>query len=480
MTDELKSDSISSIQEIEFKPYSKEEVRRNILKIMLGTSSIFLNDGVNTSFESKGTGIQSSFMITLMKALSKIEFEQNVNIILVIEEPEAFAHPQLIREIIDKISREFSKGLFQFIVTTHSPVIVNFVNSNKVQRLILKNSTNESINVTNKKNKKLTVEDWNLINRIGDVNLSEIVFSDLVIFVEGEGDKIVFEKLLRIVLPDFYSKMSIISLSGNNQIFKLLKLLQYYDINWLMVFDKDSFVNRGYTDLDLTTENDLTAFFQKFQIGSEFQANFRNVINNPNVSRIKISSHTNSTIKIGAVLSKLNEVYIEDEAQQFKTELFGIISKKMNSDIFPEEDAREITNELNEKMFEKGVPFYCLISELEGMVINQSTKPFIEDIFKKYYSDAFDSFVNNNKNANPQDYIRALKKAFGSKTHNIEKISGSALDRKKPHIPIELISNFIDSERKQKTENLSEKLITVFPELEVLVKVILDRLSVVE
>lgn len=477
LTNELKNDSISSIQEIEFRPYSKEDVRRNILKTMLGTSSIFLNDGINTSFESKGTGIQSSFMITLMKALSKIEFEQNVNIILVIEEPEAFAHPQLIREIIDKISKEFSKGLFQFIITTHSPVIVNFVNTNKVQRLKLKNSSSETLNVTNKNSHKLTSEDWNLINRVGDVNLSEIVFSDLVIFVEGEGDKIVFEKLLRIVLPNFYSKISIISLSGNNQIFKLLKLLEYYDINWMMLFDKDSFVIRGDTDRDLSTENDLTAFFQQYQIGSEFQTNFRQVINNPNVSKIKITSQSNTAIKFGGTLSKIDEVYKKDDVNDLRTSLFGIISRKMNLDTFPEEDAKEISNELNNKLFENGIPYYCLFSELEGMVINENTKEITEEIFKKYFEESYNSFKQQNKNANPHEYMRALKKAFGSKTHNIEKISASAQDRKKPHIPIEIISNYIDKLELAKNENLPTFLKSVFHDLNLLTEIILKKLE---
>ena len=475
LTDNLKSESISSIKDIEFKPYSNEEIRRRILKIMLGTSRIFLNDGVKTSFESKGTGIQSSFMITLMKALSNIEFEENINIILVIEEPEAFAHPQLIREIIDKISREFTKGLFQFVVTTHSPVIVNFLNSNRVQRLKIKHSTNETYNVTNILNEKFYDEDWNLINRIGDVNLSEIVFADLVIFVEGEGDKIVFEKLLRILLPDFFSKISIISLSGNNQIFKVLKLLKYYTINWLMVFDKDSFVVRGYSDTDLETENDLSAFFNQFQIGHEYQAHFKNVINNQNVSKIKISSP--STIKIGETLSKIDQIYLNDDVDELKNQLFSIASKKLSDDIFPEADAKIIIRELNEKMFTKGLPFYSLISELEGMVINSATKKITEKIYEKYYSESYLSFKNNNANANEQEYIKALKKAFGSKTHNLEKISGSAKDRKKPHIPIEIISEYIEELEQNNGAIRTQDILTVFPDLEYLIEIIQIRLE---
>ncbi len=473
LTDDLKSDSISSIKDIEFQPFSNDEIRRQILKIMLGNTSIFLDDGVKTSFESKGTGIQSSFMITLMKALSKVEFEENVNIILVIEEPEAFAHPQLIREIIDKISKEFSKGLFQFIVTTHSPVIVNFVNSNRVQRLKINHNSNETINVTNKLGIRLTEEDWNLINRIGDVNLSEIVFADLVIFVEGEGDKIVFEKLFRIILPDFYSKISIISLSGNNQIFKLLILLKYYDINWMMLFDKDSFVNKGEKDLDLTTENDLISFFEKFQIGGEFKTNFINVIKNQNVSKIKIAVPTNP--KIGETLSKIDEVYSNQDVNEVRQELYSIAMTKLDADIFPEEDAREITQKLNERMIELGIPFYSLVSDLEGLVISKSTIETTKAIYQKYYEPSFIDFEKTNKNASEQDYLRALRKAFGSKTHLLER---SPRDRKKPHIPIEIITNFILENEKNKNADLIQTILDSFPELVIMKQTIEKRIKI--
>ncbi|MGV8945510.1 MAG: AAA family ATPase [Lutibacter sp.] len=472
LTDDLKDDAISSIKEIEFQPFTNDEVRRRILKIMLGNSSIFLNDGVKTSFESKGTGIQSSFMITLMKALSKIEFEKNINIILVIEEPEAFAHPQLIREIIDKISQEFSKDLFQFIVSTHSPVIVNFVNSNRVQRLHLNSAKNETLNITNKNNLELCEEDWNLINRIGDVNLSEIVFSDLVIFVEGEGDKIVFEKLLKIVMPDFYSKISIISISGNNQLFKLLKLLKYYDINWMMLFDKDSFVNKGEKDLDLISENDLVDFFTKYQIGAEFQNNFKNVINNQIVSKIRIA--VQSAPKIGEILSKINEVYSSNDVNIIRQELYAIILKKLNDAVFPEEDAKDITREFNNRLLELQVPFYSLISDLEGFVINSNTKGTTEEVYLKYYEQSFKDFKNNYKNASEQDYLKALRKVFGSKTHTLER---APREKKKPHIPIEIVTNYLQKIFNENNIEYKNTVLNAFSGLDDLVKTIEKKLE---
>jgi predicted ATP-dependent endonuclease of OLD family len=358
-------------------------------------------------------------------------------------------------------------------VTTHSPVIVNFVNSNRVQRLKINHNSNETINVTNKFGIKLTEEDWNLINRIGDVNLSEIVFADLVIFVEGEGDKIVFEKLFRIILPDFYSKISIISLSGNNQIFKLLKLLKYYDINWMMLFDKDSFVNKGEKDLDLATENDLIPFFEKFQIGGEFKTNFNNVIKNQNVSKIKIAVPTNP--KIGETLSKIDEIYSKEDVNELRQELYAIAMTKLDADIFPEEDAREITQKLNERMAELNIPFYSLVSDLEGLVISKSTIETTKAIYLKYYEQSFKDFENTNKNASEQDYLKALRKAFGSKTHLLER---APRDRKKPHIPIEIITNYILENEKNINNDLNKTILDSFPELVFMKQTIEKRIKI--
>lgn len=472
LTEDLKNDSISSIKEIEFQPYSNEDIRKQILKIMLGNTNIFLNDGIKTSFETKGTGIQSSFMITLMKALSKIEFEDNVSIILVIEEPEAFAHPQLIREIIDKISQEFKNQLFQFIVSTHSPVIVNFVQSNRAQRLHFNDTTQSTTNITNLKNINLCEEDWNLIDRVGDVNLSEIVFSDLVIFVEGEGDKIVFEKLLKIILPDFYSKISIISLSGNNQIYKLLKLLEYYNINWLMLFDKDSFVNKGDKSLDLQFESDLQKFFEDYQIGTEFQDNFRNVLKNQNVSKIKIAVQSNT--KIGETLSKLNEVYFADNVNDLRQNLYSIISNKLDETSFPELDAIEIAKNLNDEFFNHNIPFYSLSSDLEGFVINEKTKTSVEEVYKKYYENSYNDFQKRLKNSSEQEYIHELKKVFGSKTHKLEK---SSSDKKKPHIPIEIINNHLQKIYDNDILKYRDAIYDSFKELKSFTDYIVKRLT---
>jgi predicted ATP-dependent endonuclease of OLD family len=470
ITEGLVNDSISSIHGIRFNPYEKSELRRSILKMMIGSPKIMLDDGVESDFESKGTGIQSSFMITLMKSLSKMDFSDDVNIILAVEEPEAFAHPQLVREIISNIMRETSNNLFQFIVTTHSSVVVNYVDFNKIQRLHFENRMTK--NVTNIKDKTLTDDDWRMINRIGDLSISEVVFSDFVLFVEGEGDKIVLEKTFRAFFPEWANRISVISLSGNTQIFRISEMLDYYGVKWLMVVDKDSFINKKSEENEIKNEADLNEFFTRNQIGQEYKDHYRAVLSNQNVSSIKVSSGSIGSTGRGEFLKKMKDKFNIEES--IIATLFKIINEKIDNEIFPLEDAIEITKRMNEKMKQEEIPFHCMTSDLEGMIVNEKTLEIIESICGKYFQEAFSKLLSETVNCTRSEKMHLIRKFIGSKTHKIDKITNGPGERKKPHIPIEIISEFLE---KTDSNYTKEQLVNDFPDLTVLTERISSQIK---
>jgi len=468
----IKQEAISSIKGINFKPYSKSEIRRQILKIMLGSTNVILDDGIPTSYESKGTGIQSSFMISLLKSLSQIENTSSLNIILVIEEPEAFTHPQLTREIIDKMI-ENKANSFQFIITTHSPVIVDYINAAKIQRFAEENRTTIKETINQTVNPTLTSEEWNLINRIIDINLSEIIFSDFVVFVEGEGDKYVICKLLKIILKNDYHKISVVSINGNGQIFKLFEMLKYFKIQWVLLTDKDSFVDRKNEEEEITISN-LSTFFEKFQIGEDFQDNYRKVLDNPNIEKFVIT-RSSQTVKYGKLLKKLKNInpnITEDDKQL----LFGIVTEKIDNEFIPDVEAIEISNKLNKKLQSFNVPFYSLPGDLESFVVNKSTSVFAENVFKKYYPEAFAAYQERTKNFDEQSKLNDLRKSLGSKRFEIKKIPSNAKERKKPHIPLEIISDYLDDLQNKHNQN-SDKILTDFKELSLLKDIIEENIK---
>src|SRR5690606_21153570 len=110
----------------------------------------------------------------------------------------------------------------------------------------------------------------------------------------------------------------------------------------------------------LQFESDLEKFFEDYQIGEEFQENFRKVLKNQNVSKIKIAVQSNT--KIGETLSKLNEVYFAENVNELRQELYSIISGKLDETSFSELDAIEITKKLNDEFSIHNIPFYSLSS----------------------------------------------------------------------------------------------------------------------
>lgn len=477
LVNNLTNNTISTIQNVEFETLQNKEIRRQILRIMIGKPSLYLNDGVKTSFEAKGTGIQSSFMITLMKALSEFEFKNSRNIILVVEEPEAFTHPQLTREIIDIMMYTKKSESIQFIITTHSPVIVNYINAENIIRLSEKFSKTqkETINITNIENLELTENEWNLINRVSNIEMSEIVFSDLVIFVEGESDKVIFDLFLKKLLPDIYHKISIVAIGGNYQIFKFLKLFKYFAIDWLYIADKDSFVEKSFSENDELTLRNISDFFNKYQIGEAFQEAFRNVLNNHVVSKISIKSTISSGIKRGALIKRLDEIISVGDS--LKDELFTIISEKLNESFISDDDSFEIINKFNLKLFEHNIPFFSLESDLEGLIINKHTLEFANIVFKNEYENAFNTYEEKTKTYSESEKIRELRKCIGSKNSNIERIANSAKSRKKPHIPLEIISNYLSNIDEPNKENFRNIIFENFPNLNSLVKLIYKHKS---
>lgn len=475
LRDALKLESISNISDISFKEYEKNEIKRQILRILLGTSNIMLNDGIETSFESKGTGIQSSFMISLMKALSNIEFRDSLNIILVIEEPEAFTHPQLTREIIEKIIETNKESKYQFILTTHSPVIVNYIDAKKIQRFTqeinakqkeTKNITNKSISISN--------SDWNLINRMSDLNMSEIVFADYVIFVEGEGDRICLQNILKYLIPNKIHQISIISLGGCEQILRTKKLLDFFNLKWIFIVDKDSLIEKEIKSVEVDLQN-IDEISEQYELRDSAKENWEKVLKNNLVKNIKIEFESPDNLKHAALFKRINELTKSDIIRE-KSRLFKLISDSIQSEFVIDEKANEILRKFNEELYKLEIPIFSLISDLEGFIINKETFAIAESIYEKYWNESYKAYVVETELYEKNLKLECLRRKLGSKTFQLKKPSKKALEKKKPHIPIEIIGNYLESLSSSK-ENTTDELYKAFPSLRHLVEIIEKEFS---
>ncbi len=141
---------------------------------------VSVDDGVETTLDLKGDGVQSLLTLALMQHASEAVGKKR-DYVFAIEEPEAHLHPEAchaLRKIISSLSEER-----QVVLSSHSPL---FVNRSRV--------TNNIIVTGNKAKPAKNIAE---IRAILGVQCSDnLRNAELVLMCEGEDDKICIEAIL--------------------------------------------------------------------------------------------------------------------------------------------------------------------------------------------------------------------------------------------------------------------------------------------
>jgi len=238
----------------EFLPNTKavkvkmnEEAR---YRAMRRAYEIQVDDGVLTTLDRKGDGVQSLAALGLMRHASE-SAGANKNIILAIEEPESHLHPNAIHGVRNTLSRIAQKH--QVVMTTHCPIFVD--RSNIGSNIIV-----------NKSKAGPATKIKEIRESLGVRAADNLMNADLVLIVEGEDDKISLEALLKhhsSILRDLISSGAIVIdtlLGGSNLSYKLSQLREAVCVTY-------SFLDNDKCGLDafakaersgLTTLTDVT------------------------------------------------------------------------------------------------------------------------------------------------------------------------------------------------------------------------------
>jgi len=147
---------------------------------------ILIDDGVETSLQQKGSGVQSLIAISLAKYISQSEKRGSANLILAIEEPETHLHSRAIhqvKETLEKISRNTP-----VLITTHSPLLVNL---HDIESNIIVND-NEACPAKSVKDIKQV---------LGVQRYDNLTNADCIVVVEGISDQRILEALFRLKSP---------------------------------------------------------------------------------------------------------------------------------------------------------------------------------------------------------------------------------------------------------------------------------------
>lgn len=211
-----------------------------------------IDDGIETDVLLKGHGLQRCIVFSLIQTLILNERNELINtdplrvednpILLAIEEPELYIHPQLGKLFYD-VLQEFGNKQ-QVIYSTHSPRFID-VYENQNIALVTKTKVNGTkvMNCDSTAFNGLT--DRKIFQGLTQLNtdVNELFFAKNVIVAEGPEDKIAItetcKKLNKIKVRTEEMDITVVVANGKGNIPFFARVLNAFNINYVVLHDTD-------------------------------------------------------------------------------------------------------------------------------------------------------------------------------------------------------------------------------------------------
>ncbi len=108
------------------------------LEVLLSAPKVYVNDGFRNAVENKGHGLQRAVIFTILRRYAEYMTSapdgKKRNLILAVEEPELYMHPQAQRTI-RRVFRKIAEGGDQVLFSTHSSLLVDVAYFDEIIRL---------------------------------------------------------------------------------------------------------------------------------------------------------------------------------------------------------------------------------------------------------------------------------------------------------------------------------------------------------
>lgn len=155
--------------------------------------------------------------------------------VILLEEPESHLHPQGQNKIINQLNG----GSSQFFITTHSSHVVSELNVTEVYRVSNYESSGTTIQT------KVVEHDYKTILNFKNLILpyfSEILFTEVVVFVEGLADKILITEYLKLRFEKkpFEIGVLIVETGGKDNLYLFRLFCELHAIQNAIFADKDA------------------------------------------------------------------------------------------------------------------------------------------------------------------------------------------------------------------------------------------------
>ena len=230
------------------------------LREVFGGARIYANDGVRTTIETKGHGMQRSMIFTILRAYAELahvrkakEKAEERTTIFAIEEPELYLHPQSQRTLMS-VFREISSGRDQVIYSTQSSLFVDISHFDQICIMRREKRDEGYESYPTQLSMSTMIEDLKARKGVDATEegireqyshafnpmINEGFFADKVVIVEGPSEQ--YALPIYADAPGYNldrNNVSVVHSDGKGQMDRLLRVFNGFKIPTYLWFDGD-------------------------------------------------------------------------------------------------------------------------------------------------------------------------------------------------------------------------------------------------
>lgn len=265
---------------------------------------------------TQGTGIQRMSLIYIFQnMIEQGLFGTNQDKMLLIDEPEAFLHPEAVRALSRSLYAIGNK--MPLIISTHSPVLID-LSENHTSIQVFRIGTNEAIELYQSSN---TVFDDNDITNMKILNyvdsyINEFFFAKNVVVVEGDTEYIALKHYIK----DRELPVHVIRARGKGTICTLMKILNQFKAPYCIIHDMDN--NRKYEQKTLKAQ--LTNCKKIYNLKLDTTQIYASIANFEQAIGIGDVPDSKKTATIYAIMNEPERLPVKNRIYSFFDGIFGI------------------------------------------------------------------------------------------------------------------------------------------------------------
>lgn len=234
----------------------------DILKTTSSSVHVVKTPTQNMPLANQGTGLQRMSLIYLIQnMIEKKLLGDSENKLLLIDEPEAFLHPEAVRALsrsLYKIGQEMP-----LMISTHSPVLID-LSEQHTSIQVFKVSRDLAIEIYKSDTNLFDENDVKNIKILNytDSYVNEFFFADKILIVEGDTEYIAFKQIAK----ERDENLHIIRARGKATICTLMKILNQFKTSYAVLHDVDNEEERDNQGLRTQLTNCKKILAEKLKV----------------------------------------------------------------------------------------------------------------------------------------------------------------------------------------------------------------------